>query len=89
MFHASDAAMRSRLASRSLDLRRILPAAALADSAPPNTPGAARRGGVGTVPRQGSVPRAAAAAAGRGTAWRRCGGGASVWGGEVLAAHPA
>ena len=35
----------SRLASRSLDLRRILPAVTLADNAPPSTPGAARRGG--------------------------------------------
>ena len=35
----------SRLASRSFDLRRILPAVTLADNAPPSTPGAARRRG--------------------------------------------
>ena len=79
-FHASDAAIRSRLASRSLDLRRIFPAAAFADNAPPSTPGAARRGGKGSVSRcrrrPGRVRRGRAEAG-------------QTWGREALAAHPA
>ena len=80
----------SRLASRSFDLRRILPAVTLADNAPPSTPGAARRGGGrrgALVANRGwrtpAPPQATPEAI---PAWRGEGG---VEGRAALAAHPA
>ena len=72
----------SRLASRSFDLRRILPAVTLADNAPPSTPGAARRGGGrrgASVANRGVAYPGTAAGYSRGdpgVAGRRRGGGA-------------
>ena len=81
----------SRLASRSLDLRRILPAVTLADNAPPSTPGAARRRGGrrgASVASRGVAYPGTAAGYSRGepgVAGRRRG----VEGRAALAAHPA
>ena len=79
----------SRLASRSFDLRRILPAVTLADNAPPSTPGAARRGGGrrgASVANRGWTPALLQATPEASPAWRGEGG---VEGRAALAAHPA